>query len=72
VLQDLYQQRVSQLGGLAGLSTGASEIGQVMANIGQTQAAGTTGAAQAWQSGLQNISNIGLTGLGAGLQYGVI
>lgn len=72
VLRGLYQERVAGLGGLAGLPSGAQQIGQVMGQIGQTQAAGITAAGQAQQQGLQNIGNIGLGALGMGLQYGVI
>lgn len=72
VLQSLYSQQVSGLSGLAGLSTGESEIGQVISNIGTTEAAGVTDAAQVWQDALSNISNIGLSGLGQSIEQGVI
>ena len=67
-----YQQQLGGLQGLAGTPTGEQQVGQTMANIGQTQAAGQLGSAQAYQQGLQGISNIGLGALGLGIKEGLI
>lgn len=61
----------AQLGGmqsLAGLNTNTNQIANIMGQIGQTQAQGITGAAQAQAAGnQQNISNLmGLGQLGIG------
>jgi hypothetical protein len=58
-LADAYQQQMTGLTGLAQLPTGTEQIGQTMANIGTTQAAGITGQAQAEMMGLQNLLGIG-------------
>ncbi|MCP4090304.1 MAG: hypothetical protein GY746_10985 [Gammaproteobacteria bacterium] len=52
------------LSGIAGTPTYGSQIGQSMADIGQTQAYGVTGAAQARQQGMQNVFGLGLSTLG--------
>jgi LAS superfamily LD-carboxypeptidase LdcB len=82
-LQSAYGSEVSNLRGLAGLSTGQNQIAQTMGNIGATQAGGIYGAAQATsqgqiaqgqiaQQGLQGIANIGMQGVGMGIYGGYI
>lgn len=65
---DRYERGVNLAGlsGLAGLQTGANEIANLTTGIGQTNAAGILGSAQARQQGNQNTVNnlLGLTGLG--------
>jgi hypothetical protein len=70
-LLEAYNQQLSGLTGLAGLPSYAPQIAQGMVGIGQTQAQGILGAAQAEQAAQQQgISNIlgfgqlGLAGLG--------
>lgn len=58
VLRGIYGERVAGLQGLAGLPSNVTQIGQTMANIGQTQAQGQVASGQAWQQGLQSIGNI--------------
>ena len=54
------QAKLREIQGLAGLDTGATQIGQTMSGIGATKAAGITGAAQAQQQGISNMMNLGL------------
>lgn len=65
---DRYERGVNLAGlsGLAGLTTGAPEIANLTTGIGQTNAAGILGAAQARQQGSQNTMNnlLGIAGLG--------
>lgn len=74
-LQTAYGSEIANLQGLAGLPTGQGQIAQTMGNIGATQAAGISGAAQAksqgqiaqgqiYQQGLQGMANIGMRGAG--------
>lgn len=67
-----YSEEKSNLNRLAGLPSGASEIGQVTSNIGQTLGAGQIAAGQIQQQGFQNIGNTALTGLALGIQAGKI
>jgi hypothetical protein len=62
-LAESYGQQVSGLQGLAGIGTNESDIGQIMSDIGMTQAQGITAGAQAQQQGAQNIMNT-LLGIG--------
>lgn len=59
---------LSGLGALAQLPSGASEIADLTATVGATQAQGVTAAAQAEQAGTQNIINstLGFTEIAAG------
>jgi hypothetical protein len=57
-----YNQQQQNLQGLAGLDTGTNQIANTIGNIGQTQAAGITGAAQARQQGTSNMLNTALLG----------
>lgn len=73
-LLNLYNQRVSGLQGMAGLSSYAPQIAQGTANIGETLAQGRVGAEQARQSGYQQnietlggIAKLGLSAYGAGM-----
>lgn len=66
------QRELMGLQGLAGLDTGSQQIGQTMADIGATQASGILGQGQSYQQGLQNISNIGMQGLGLAMYGGYI
>jgi hypothetical protein len=70
-----YNQQLQGLQGLAGLPSYAPQIASGMAGVGQTLGAGITGAGtsraqgqvasgQAWQQGLQGISNIIGSGMG--------
>ena len=59
-LTQTYGQQLQGLQGLAGLGTNEQQIGQTMANIGQTQAQGILGQAQAQTQGTQNMLNLGL------------
>lgn len=56
-----YEEQKQGLRGLAGLDTGTSQIANLIGGIGQTKAAGITGAAQAQQAGLQNLLQTGMT-----------
>lgn len=67
-----YNDQLGGLNRLAGLSTNENAIGQTMANIGSTQAAGVIGAGQAMQAGYNNLGNTLLTGLGLGIKAGLI
>ena len=71
-LTDAYNQQLSGLTGLAHLPTNEAAIGQTMANIGNTQAQGILGAAQAKQAMYQNIGNTLMSGVGMGLEAGII
>ena len=71
-LNQAYGQQLSGLQGLANLPSNANQIGQTMANIGGTRAAGQVASGQAWQQGLQGAGNIGLGALGFGIQEGII
>jgi hypothetical protein len=59
-----YQQQLGGLQRLAGLPTGEQQIGQTMADIGQTQASGIQAQGQAFQQGLQGLSTISQQALG--------
>ena len=63
-LSEAYGQQLLGIKGLAGLSTDTSEIGDIIASIGETQAQGITSAAQAEAAGLQNTINT-LLGIGS-------
>ena len=69
ILRGMYQERVGGLRGLAGMPSMAPQIAGVIGGIGQTQAAGQLGAAQAQQAGIQGISTAVGTGVGQFLQY---
>lgn len=61
------QQRIGQLGGLAGQRLGAGATRQVaggLTNIGQIQASGILGAAQARQQGISNLLRLGGAAVG--------
>jgi len=64
-LLESYNQELSNLKGLAGLSNNTDNIASTMAGIGNTQAQGITAAAQAQQQGNQNTvgSLLGIAGL---------
>lgn len=62
--QQMEQQKLAGLGALARTPTYGQQIGQTMANIGQTQAAGVTAGAMAQQQAMGNLMNLGGT-LGA-------
>lgn len=62
-LTQAYGQQMAGLQGLAGIPTGGQQIGQTMADIGATMGAGTLGAGQAQQQGIQNMMNMGLMAL---------
>lgn len=64
-----YSQQLQGLTGMANLPSNAPQIGQVMGNIGQTQAAGQVASGQAWQQGLQGIGDIAGSAAGQYLQY---
>lgn len=64
LMRNIYSERVAGLQGMAGLPSGAAQIGQTMANIGQTQAQGIQAQGQAWQQGLQGVSGAVGTGVG--------
>ena len=54
-----YDKRVNQLGNIAGIGQRASESsGELLTGIGNAQAAGTVGSANAWQQGLGQAGNI--------------
>lgn len=57
VLRGLYAERVAGLTGMANLPSYAPQIAGQMAGIGQTQAQGIIGAAQAKQAGYEAIGN---------------
>lgn len=59
ILQDVYQDKVSGIKGLAGLQGNASEIASGMRGLGSTYAQGLLGAANAEQAGLGNIIDLG-------------
>lgn len=59
VLNQLYQQRLSGLSGLAGMGTYAPQVASGLSGIGSTLAAGQTAAAQAEQQGLSNLIGLG-------------
>lgn len=63
-LSESYNQQLSGLTGLAGLGTNESAIANSISNMGNIQAQGITGAAQAQTQGTQNIINTLLGGLG--------
>jgi hypothetical protein len=67
-LLNLYNQRVSGLQGMAGLSSYAPQIAQGTANIGETLAQGQVGAEQARQTGYQQNIDTGL-GIGKLIMY---
>jgi hypothetical protein len=67
-LTSSYNQQLSGLSGLAGLPTNEAQIGNTMAGIGATRAAGIAGAAQANQAGMQNLLNTGLGIVGLGIK----
>jgi hypothetical protein len=78
-----YNEQLQGLRGLAGLPSYAPQIASGMAGVGQTLGTGITGAGtsraqgqvasgQAWQQGLQGITDIGLGALGTGIKYGVV
>lgn len=73
LLSQGVNQQLSGLQGLAGMPTNANQIASLMGQIGQTQAAGITGAAQAQAAGnQQNISNLmglGQLGIGSALAF---
>lgn len=69
ILRGLYGERVAGLQGMAGLPSNVNQIGNVMGGIGTTQAAGQVAAGQAWQGGLQGISDIAGSATGQYLQY---
>ena len=71
-LTDAYNQQLSGLTGLAHLPTNEAAIGQTMANIGNTRAQGILGAAQAKQAMYQNVGNTLMSGVGMGLEAGII
>ena len=58
--QQAYQQLLSGLQGFAGYGGNTNAIANTISGIGQTQAAGITGAAQAQQQGVANLASIGL------------
>jgi hypothetical protein len=60
LLNQLYQQNLSGIQNIAGMKGYTPQIAQTMQNIGATQAAGITGAAQAQQQGMGNLINLGL------------
>lgn len=68
-LQQLYNQRMSGLAGLASLPSNVGQIAQSMSGIGTTLAQGQLGAAQALQAGQQQNINtlLGLGQLGVGI-----
>lgn len=55
-----YQDRMSGLQGLAGLSTNENNIAKTISGIGRTQAQGQVAAANAEAQGTQNLFNMGL------------
>lgn len=82
-LTQAYNQQLQGLQGLANLPSNVTQIGQTMAGIGQTQAAGLTAAGQtraagqiaagqAQQAGIQGVGSAIGSGLGqlAGLKMG--
>lgn len=67
VAPQLYQQSLGNLMGVMGMNSGANQIANQMAGIGQTQAQGLIGAAQSQQAGNQagmgnmmGIANLGM------------
>ena len=58
-LLESYNQQLQGLGNLAQLPSMAPQISQGMGQIGQTQALGITGAAQAQQQGINNMMQLG-------------
>lgn len=58
-LLESYNQQLGGLKGLAQLPSAAPQISQQYGQIGQTQALGVTGAAQAEQQGVSNLINLG-------------
>lgn len=71
-LLESYQQERAGLAGLAGLPSGAQQIGQTMADIGATRAAGQIAAGEAKQQGYEDISSSIMGGLGLGIKAGII
>lgn len=69
LFQNAYQQQQNLMSGLSGLPSYASDIAGVTTGIGQTQAAGIMGAAQAQQAGYQGIGNAITGGIGNYLKY---
>lgn len=63
-----YNDRLGGLNRLAGLQTNENAIGQTMANIGGTQAAGVIASGQAMQSAYNNVGNTLLKGLELGIK----
>lgn len=55
VLQDLVNQRLQGISGMASLPSYAKDIADVQTGIGETQAAGMLGASRAQQQGYQGI-----------------
>ncbi len=72
VLQDLYNQQLSGLSSLAGLSTSESSIADLIESIGSTEASGITASAQSTQSGISDITNLLLNGLSSAISTGTI
>ena len=58
-LLQAYNQQLGGIQGLAGLPSNANQIGQSMSNIGQIQAQGIQGSAQARQNAFNNLLNVG-------------
>ena len=59
LLNQAYQQQLQGLQGLAPLPSQAGQISQQYGQIGQTQAMGQIGAAQAQQQGISNLIGLG-------------
>lgn len=73
-LLESYNQQLQGLVGLAGLPSGAPQIAQGMAGIGQTLGQGQIAAGQAQQAGMQQgagnimgMANLGIAAYGAGM-----
>lgn len=69
-LRAAYLERIQGLQGLSGLPSNTGLIAGQMAGIGETQAQGILGVAQANQAGRQGVYNSITSGLGMGLKYG--
>ena len=65
-LMDSINQEQNILSGFSGTPSNANNIANTMSNIGTTQAAGITGAAQAREQGLNN-----MIGLGSKIMLGI-
>ena len=69
VAPQLYQQDMNNLMNIMGMNSGANQMANQMNMMGQTQAQGMMGSAQASQDRTNNLLNLGMQGAGMALMF---